>query len=102
MTPFRAADAGRFDGGLESRSSSDAPGGLGKPEDGGLGGPAPDGPGGVELTLGVELSASEDFCRLMPPSAVSVNPREAVVDRDRPDGGGGSPEPAPGPAERES
>lgn len=54
------------------------------------------------MSLAVVLSAKDDFCRLIPPSAVSVKPREAGLteDRDKPDGGaGGAP---PGPADRDS
>lgn len=74
----------------------DALAGLEGPE-GGLGGPAPPAGG---ASPGVMLSARDDFWRLMPPSAISVKPREAVEDLQRPDGGaGGAP---PGPAERDS
>jgi hypothetical protein len=62
LTPFLAADAGRFDGGLESRSSRldpGGPGGLGGP-DGGRGGP-PACPGGGVILDGVTLSVRDDF-----------------------------------------
>jgi len=72
LTPFLADDPGRFDGGLESKSSILLPGGLGGPEGGRAGPPLPPGGGGV--MPGVTLSARDDFWRLIPPSGISVNP----------------------------
>jgi hypothetical protein len=60
LTPFLAALAGRFEGGLESKSSILDPGGLLGPEGGRGGPPAPGGPGGGVIP-GVALSASDDF-----------------------------------------
>lgn len=93
LTPFLAADAGRFDGGRERRSSSDDPGGLGGPE-GGRGGPLPEADMGA-TSEAVTLSAREDFWRLIPPSGISVNPGGVAAVDDRVAGGipgtGGEP-----------
>lgn len=74
MTPFLAAEAGRFDGGLERRSSIDDPGGFGGPEGGRGGPPLPPGAESGAISEAVTLSAKEDFWRLIPPSGISVNP----------------------------
>jgi hypothetical protein len=73
LTPFLAAEAGLFDGGLESKSSIEDPGGFGGPP--ANGGRPPPGGGGVAPDAGaVTLSANDDFWRLIPPSGISVNP----------------------------
>jgi hypothetical protein len=99
---FFAADPGRFDGGLDNRSSIEAvPGRLG-----GFGGPPPGGPGGgggpvdpggveLESSSAVIESAREDFARLNPPSGPSPRPVGAVDDLGMP-GGGALPRPRVG------
>jgi hypothetical protein len=71
LAGFFAADAGRFDGGLDRRSSIEVPvaGRLGGLE----GGPPGGAPGGVDI-LGGPDSGADDFVRLIPPLGISVKP----------------------------